>query len=147
MKRLRVRIKRADLIAIMLSKPDRSLRVNSDTPGSSTGRWDSPLCNRRTDRIIQTDGIGDRHGEPDFAGLINSDKERLTVACRECNNGSPVLCIGIKQSELARRSRTGTTRCQITARQSDPDTSTAVKCGSPGIAPKNRIIGNATDAR
>src|SRR6266571_4819882 len=102
MKGLRGRIKRADLIHIMLCKPDLSIGVNSNTPGSGADRRDSPLCNSRSDRIIHTDGICDRHSEPDFAGMINSDKDRLTVACWERNDCDPSLHIGIKQSELAR---------------------------------------------
>src|SRR2546421_299920 len=136
MKSLRARVKRADLILIMLGEPDLAIGVNSKIPGSSTGRWNSPLCHSRTGRIKHSDGIRDRHSEPDFAGMVNSDKERLTIACGKRNNASPVLHSGIKQSELARWSRTGTTRCQITAGQSYPDLSTTIKRSSPGIAPR-----------
>src|SRR6266487_2656389 len=146
MKSMRAGIKRANFIHIMLSKPDGSRWINGNTPGSSTGRRDRPLANGCTGRIIHTDGVCDRHGEPDFASVIDRNKGRLTVACGERNSSNPAMRSWVKQCELTRESRIGTTRCQVTAGHRYPDKSTTVKCSSPRIAPRNSIIGNATDA-
>src|SRR5579862_7718823 len=98
-------------------------------------------------RIKKGDLIEVMLGEPELSGMINSNKDGLTVACGERNDCDPVLGFEIKQSELVRWSRTGTTWSQITAGYTYPDTSTTVKRGSPGVAAKYRKISKPTDAR
>ena len=82
MKSLRIRIKRAYLIRIVLGKPYLSIG-SMVIPRAQAWRWNSPFGNGQSDRIIHTDRISYWHGKPYIAIFIDSDKYRLTITCRK----------------------------------------------------------------
>src|SRR5690348_1312403 len=91
----------ADLVAVVLGKPDGAFGVDGDIPRARASSWDGPLLEVGGIGIEHGNRVGHGHGEPEIAALVKGQKERLPEVSRELIGLHEGLRLRIEDRDLA----------------------------------------------